>query len=160
MPTQKQIREQIASLPDWRRPAAYLFSTEHYDVSPKGETKADFIREVASGSGYDPYLVSINTGGYTGVTVAVLAGHPDEALETADEWACTKYYDNLDDCEEARGRGEGVVAVEHLMQAQANPPPPRRGGLLRGLVTAGLALVGVGGIVMGAREQKRGNGAL
>ena len=154
--TQKAVREKLASLPDSRRPQAYLLSSEHYDVSPKGETKAEWVREAAGGFGYDPYLVLVNLGGYTGATVAVLAGHPDEALQKADEWVCTRYYDgDPDECERARGRGEGVVAVEHLMIPQANPPEGKPSGLVRGLVTAGLALVGLGGIVMGVRASRR-----
>lgn len=121
MTTRKEIRKALDALPNWRKPVAYLISSEHYDVSADGETKSSWVRDAVEYA--EPYLVSINTGGYTGVTVAVVAGHPDEALETADEWACTKYYDSdHDECEEARGRGEGVVSVQHLMEARESNP--------------------------------------
>lgn len=128
MATQKQVRAVLDGLS--RKPQAYLRSSEHYDVSSEGETRRDWIREAAEDNGYDPYIVEINTGGFTGTIVAVVAGHPDEALETADEWACTFYYDsNYEECEEARGRGEGVVRVYPLMEAERRNNPGHSSGV-------------------------------
>ncbi len=130
--TQKQVRVKLDSLrkrSHMKDPQAYLLSTEHYDVSPKGETKADWVREVVESStaygNYAPYVVEYNFGSsYTSAAVVVLAGHPDGALQTADEWWCTRYYDSDPDaCDEARGSGEGVVSVRHLMEVEANPGP-------------------------------------
>lgn len=113
-----QIEQALDALPDWQKPQAYLRSTEHYDVSAEGETEEDWVEEAAEGGGYEPYLVGINTGGYTGATVAVLAGHPDEALETASEWTQTYYYDSDPDAyEEAISSGYGLVNVESLFEA-------------------------------------------
>lgn len=121
--TQKQVRVKLDNLASWQKPMAYLHSTESYDVSSKGDTKAEWIREAASVHGYEPYIVEINFGSsYTSAAVVVLAGHPDGALETAHEWFCTHYYDSdPDKCDEARGAGEGVVSVQHLMEAESNP---------------------------------------
>lgn len=108
--TQKEVRE---ALKKHGKIYAYLLSSEHYDVDPKGETKAAWVREAVEYA--DPYIVGINTGSYTEMKVAVVAGHPDEALETADEWYGTYMYEGDPDAyEEARGAGEGVVSVQEL----------------------------------------------
>lgn len=123
MATEAQIRSALNALPEREWPEEFLKSTEHYDVSPQGEIKRDWIEEAAQGYGYGPYLVSINTGGFGASTVAVLSKNADEALETAGEWVCTKYYESLPEaCEEARGRGEGVVSVRSLLDATADNP--------------------------------------
>ena len=126
--TQKQVRAKLDSLSSRQKPMAYLYSTENYDVSSKGDTKVEWIREAASTHGYEPYIVEINFGSsYTSAAVVVLAGHPDEALQTADEWFCTRYYDSdPDKCDEARGSGEGVISVQHLMEVESNPRHQRR----------------------------------
>lgn len=123
MPTEAQIRSALDSL-SWpsgskRSVGAYLRSTEHYDVSDEGETKADWIEEAAGGYGDTAYIVGINTGGFTGDTVAVLAQNADTALETADEWAATRYYEG--DSEKMHGAWEGAVRVEELLVPMSNP---------------------------------------
>ena len=140
MATEAQIRDALDDL-SWpsgssRTVSEYLRSTEHYDVSDEGETKADWIEEAASGFGYKAYVVGISTGGFTGDTVAVLAKNENEALETADEWAATHYYNG--DSESMHEQGEGPVMVDALLVPAPNPrannpaPPPTTPGMLVG----------------------------
>lgn len=120
----KQVAEALASLEKWQKPYVYLSSWEHYDVSSKGMSRADWLTEASEYNDRPPYLVQINTGGYTGVTAAVVAGHPDEALETADEWAATKYYDG--DREAMHEAGEGPLRVD-LLASMGNGTRARNG---------------------------------
>lgn len=76
---------------------------------------------------------------------------PYEYVNMGDTYVATLIYDR------DRDRlfiGDWGTIVE--TEGEEWNPAPRRGGLLRGLATAGLALVGIGGVVMGAREARKG----
>ena len=111
----KQIAGALTELPQWRQPSAYLSAWEHYDVSDEGMKRADWIEQAADRNN-TPYIVSINTGGYTGMSVAVIAANTEAALEAADEWTATRFYDG--DSDDMHGKGEGPHVVEMLESIQ------------------------------------------
>lgn len=120
------------------KPYVYLSAYEHYDVPPSAAEKkrSDHAGENMSraidgiyDNPEDVYVVQINIGTWTGVNAVVYdAGHPDSALEAADDWAAGYYYDG--DGDAMHDVGEGPVRVDRLKIRNGNGRGGGSGGAL------------------------------
>jgi len=126
--TKKAIREALKDKNAW----VYLDHWEHYDggIDRDADHKGGIPMKEAVAYLHDypdmGYVVSINTGGFTGVNAVVVnARDPDGALETAYEWYVSYYYEGLDD---TAPDGEGPLRVEQidLTKKAANPKKGKR----------------------------------
>ncbi len=115
-PTVMQINKRFKEI----KPYVYLYAFDHYDNVGKKEphrgglSRKDAVEYAWTDKGV--YEVGINTGGYTGVTAIVVgATHPDTALQVADEWTGSYFYE--DDHKEEFSyseRGEGPISVREV----------------------------------------------